>query len=91
MLLADIKAVFAEQKTDRLSSERLATLLSEREGRPWADCKRGDPMDKHGLARRLKLFGIQPEPEAIHFSDRSRARGYLLSAFGDAFARYLPV
>jgi putative DNA primase/helicase len=91
MLLADIKAVFAEQKTDRLSSEQLASLLSQREGRPWADCKRGDPIDKHGLARRLKPFEIKSEPEAIHFSDRTRARGYILSAFDDAFARYLSV
>jgi len=91
MLLADIKAVFAEQKTDRLSSEQLASLLSQREGRPWADCKRGDPIDKHRLARLLKPFEIKSEPEAIHFSDRTRARGYILSAFDDAFARYLPV
>ena len=40
-MLSDIRAVFAERKTDKLSSADLVSALNAIEGRPWAEWHRG--------------------------------------------------
>jgi Protein of unknown function (DUF3631) len=90
MLLADVRLAFDTLKTDRLRSEQLVGHLNQLEGRSWADYRRGQGISKNWLARTLHTFGIKPEPEALHFPDGNRGRGYLRSRFDDAFARYLP-
>ena len=90
MLLADVRSIFQTRKVDRLSSDQIVTDLCQFEGRPWPDYRRGNPINKHQVARLLEQFGIRPEPEPIRFEKGDRKRGYLLSAFEDAFARYLP-
>jgi putative DNA primase/helicase len=90
MLLADIRSIFQRSEVDRISSDQLVTDLCQFEEHPWLDYKRGNPINKHQVARLLEHFGIRPEPEAIRLENGERKRGYLLSAFGDAFTRYLP-
>ncbi len=87
LLLADIRTVFAEKKVDRLKSEALATALHMMSDRPWPTFDRGRMMTPAGIARMLRPFGITPE--TIRFGEET-AKGYRLSAFEDAFARYLP-
>jgi hypothetical protein len=87
LLLADIKAIFAEKGGDRLGSLELVSALGAIEGRPWAEYRHGKPITQNQLARTLKSLGIAPE--RIRDSDK-QARGYLLARFSDAFERYLP-
>ena len=93
MLLTDIRASFETRKVDRLPSDQIVADLTALEGRPWPDFRHGDPINKHQLARLLEHFEIRPK--VINFGRDHRtgkdvtARGYLLSMFDDAFARYL--
>jgi putative DNA primase/helicase len=91
MLLADIRRIFQAKNTDRITSDQLVVDLVALEGRPWADYRKGFAINKHQVARLLKHFEIRPEPEALFVENGLRARGYLRSAFDDAFARYLPL
>jgi Protein of unknown function (DUF3631)/Bifunctional DNA primase/polymerase, N-terminal/Primase C terminal 2 (PriCT-2) len=88
LLLADIRGVFAEKRADRLKSETLTTALNAMTDRPWPTFDRGRWMTPAGIARLLKPFEISSE--TIRFGEET-AKGYRLSAFDDAFARYLPV
>jgi Protein of unknown function (DUF3631) len=87
MLLEDIKAIFAERQSDRVTSQALVDDLVALEGRPWADWRKGKPMTVNNLARALKPFGVTSEN--IRVSD-GQAKGYRLAAFSSAFERYLP-
>jgi len=87
LLLSDIRVVFGMRKTDRLKSEALTTALNAMSDRPWPTFDRGRMMTPAGIARMLRPFGITPE--TIRFGEET-AKGYRLSAFEDAFARYLP-
>jgi len=87
MLLADIKDVFEEKDTDRLSSEDLLNALLDQEGRPWSEWKNGKPMTKASLARQLSKFGIITE--SVRIGGRT-PKGYHRHRFDDAFSRYLP-
>jgi hypothetical protein len=93
-LLRDIRAVFGDR--DELTTSDLLAGLFAIEESPWAewwaDARPGeDPRPSRGaamkLARTAKPFGVRSSrigPEEARF------RGYRLSAFADAFARYLP-
>jgi hypothetical protein len=90
-LLADIYAVFAERKVDRLSSDDIAIYLAGLEGRPWGKARK--PISKTQVADLLRPLYITPT--TIDFGPdphgkRKVAKGYYLSAFKDAFSRYLP-
>ena len=56
------------------------------EGRPWAEWKAGKPLSANGLARLLAPFGIAP---ATIRTATGTPKGYQLTQFEDAFARYL--
>jgi putative DNA primase/helicase len=86
-LLADIRAIFAERRTDRLPSAELVDALIAIEGRPWAEWKAGKPITANGLARVLKPFRIKP---GTIRTSVGTPKGYQLAQFDDAFARYLP-
>ncbi len=89
MLLADVRQLFEQRGTDRLSSEELTAALGKLEGRPWAEWGRQrKPLTKNQLARLLKDFHI--EPRGIRLADRDTARGYYRELFADAWERYLP-
>jgi len=94
LLLAHCWEAFAGEDTDRLATNRLLELLCARDDGPWAEWwakhLHDDGQAKVAaarLARLLRPFGIAPK--VLDFEGR-KARGYALSAFGDAFGRYLP-
>jgi len=89
LLLADIRAIFAEPdrlERDRLSSSELVTSLIAIEGRLWAEWKAGKPLTANGLARLLAPFGIAP---GTIRTSVGTPKGYQRAQFEDAFARYL--
>jgi hypothetical protein len=83
-LLASIRRIFQQRKTDRLSSETLVRALVETEDGPeWTSRV---SLTKVQLARVLAPFGIRPT--LVHGS-RACVSGYFVRDFADAFARYL--
>jgi putative DNA primase/helicase len=88
VLLADLKAIFSDRKTDRLLSSEMVKGLVEIEGRPWAEYgKTRKPLSQNQLARLLKPLGIAPDN--IRVGDKV-PKGYRLERFTEAFERYLP-
>src|SRR5262249_3221943 len=88
ILLADIAAIFAAERTDRLASAKLAALLAAIEARPRGELgKHRKPISQNQLANQLRSFGISPD--TIRIGDET-LRGYLLTDFEEAFLRYLP-
>ena len=87
-LLADIRAAFAAKGVDRLSSDELATYLGSLDNRPWPEYRAGKPISKTQVAHLLKPLGISSG--TIRLPDGTTPKGYYLTAFRDAFARYLP-
>ncbi len=86
MLLADIRAIFADREGDRMTSTDLADALVAIEGRPWAEWRGGKAITTNGLARLLAPFGVAPA--TIRVGGKT-AKGYRLADFADAFDRYL--
>jgi putative DNA primase/helicase len=86
-LLADIRAIFAERRTDRLSSAELVEALVAIEGRPWAEWRSGKAITANGFARLLAPFAIKP---GTIRTASGTPKGYMIVQFEDAFARYLP-
>ena len=88
MLLADIRDIFDDLNgTPRISTKALLHNLTEMNDRPWPEWYRGKPITARQLAKHLKPFGIAPKK--LRFSHSITERGYELSQFSDAFARYL--
>ncbi|WP_456953117.1 DUF3631 domain-containing protein [Lysobacter sp. HA35] len=85
-LLADVRAVFAANGVDRLSSEGLVeALTADVEGR-WATLNNGRPITPRQLSQRLQTFKVAPK--TVRIGERT-LRGYLAVQFADAFRRYL--
>ena len=87
MLLTDIRALFAERHTDRITSVDLVRALVAMEERPWPEWKRGKPITTRGVARLLVDFQIRPQ--AFRVDAHTTAKGYLLDDFKDTFSPYL--
>jgi hypothetical protein len=85
-LLADIRAVFAEQGVDRLASAALAAALHEIEESPWAEWG-GKPITQNAIARLLKRYGVQPKKLRI---GEETVRGYERARFETEWERYVP-
>lgn len=86
LLLHDVRRVFTERDTDRLTTADLLGELLRIEESPWADM-RGRPLGPHGLARLLRSYDIAPRVLRI---GSATPRGYTADSFADAFTRYLP-
>ena len=87
MLLSDIRDVLAGRpRVDRIGSADLAAELGAIEGRPWAEWKHGKAITATGLARLLAPFCVSP---ATRRDGPDTFKGYLVSDFNEAFARYL--
>ena len=91
-LLGDIKAIFERRALTvssdlwmRIPSRELADALAAMEGRPWPEWK-GKPITANAVARLLRHFKIAPKQ--LRFGSQN-VSGYELSAFADAFERYL--
>ena len=88
-LLQAIRDAFAEQATDRITSEVLVAGLTSDQTGPWASYgKSQKPISQNGVARLLKPFGIKPR--TVRFPASNTAKGYHRSWFNDAFDRHLP-
>ncbi len=88
ILLRDIQVAFAEHKVDRLSSARLVSILTKKEGHLWREWKGNQPLTPNALARLLDGFNIHPGE--VRIKDQV-LRGYKIEQFADAFSRYVPV
>jgi putative DNA primase/helicase len=88
LLLEDIKLIFTETGEDRIASADLVERLVEIETRPWGEWSRGKPITVRQIARLLAPFGIAP---GTIRTETTTIKGYRLSSFRDAFARYLPI
>jgi putative DNA primase/helicase len=86
ILLSDIQKVFRDAKTERLFSKTLIDELLAMTDQPWLEAHRGRAITETWLARRLRGFGIHPATLRIN---AGRAKGYELSDFQEAFARYI--
>lgn len=87
-LLADIAAVFAAAKVDKLPSVKLAEMLGAIEGRPWAEFgKARNLISANQLANQLRRFGVAPHTIRV---GNETPKGYALADFTEAFERFLP-
>jgi Protein of unknown function (DUF3631) len=90
-LLAHVRTVFAEQRTDRLFTEVLCGALKAREEWPWRDwgSRRRQPGLAPGdVAKLLRPFRIKPL--TVRVGGRTK-KGYKVEQFADAWERYLPI
>lgn len=89
LLLADVRELLVEGKTDKLSSKAICGALHALESRPWAEYgKRQKPLTQNHLAHLLAPFEIAPH--TIRMSNGSTAKGYERKDFREAFESYLP-
>lgn len=88
MLLADLKDMFENRETERLTSAEIVEHLGQMEDRPWPEWSRGKPITARGVARLLARFDVMPQVIRV---GSLTARGYLLGDLSDAFSRYLSV
>jgi Protein of unknown function (DUF3631) len=82
----DIRLIFDQRGTDRLSSQELVLGLTEVETSSWAECNHGRPLSQAGLSRLLRPFEISPR--TMRLGD-STFKGYYREFFEDAWKRYL--
>lgn len=88
MLLADIRQVFSDAKTERIFSKVLVATLCAMTDRPWPEARNGHSISEVWLANHLKNFCIKPK--TLRIGPKQRAKGYELVDFIEAFERYLP-
>ncbi len=86
-LLHDLRDVFNDRDTDRLSSEDVASALAIMQDRPWPGWRRGKPITSYGVARLLRHFGVQPRQ--VRFGTETR-KGYLREDLEEAWTRFIP-
>lgn len=86
-LLSDIQDILDRKKVDRISSAELINALCEDDEKRWATFNSGRPITPAQLAKRLNEFKIASGTRRFGLKT---AKGYLLSDFEDAFARYIP-
>ena len=88
LLLADIRDIFAELKTERLLSRVVVDALVQLEHRPWAEWgNSARPITPNQLAALLKPYDVRPGSLR---TEPGRGRGYELQDFAEAFKRFLP-
>src|ERR1043166_3870409 len=85
LLLADIRQIFAQRGSDRLSSRQLVDCLCALADRPWREAQQGGkPINEIWLGRRLGRCGVRSHN--IRLGDR-QAKGYEFGDFAEAFDR----
>jgi Protein of unknown function (DUF3631) len=89
MLLCDIRDIRDERpREDRIGSAELASILGSMEDRPWSEWGRSQkPITASALSRLLSPFGILT---GTRRKGDEVFKGYIWSAFDEAFASYLP-
>jgi Protein of unknown function (DUF3631) len=92
-LLSDLRTIFTDRKTDRLSTVDILTDLIEMDEAPWGDINGGRPLDARRLARELALYQVAPAAFRV---GGQITKGYVTYptnnqvGLGDAWSRYLP-
>ena len=86
LLLADIRNIFEQADTTRMSSSDICSRLRAIEEHPWPELRDGQPITARQLARLLEPLGIGPRQFRLN---GEIVRGYELEDFADSFARYL--
>lgn len=82
-IIADLHDVWSQIQGEKAHSATLAAMRNQLEGRRYFA-----PLSAHELSRRLGAFDIHPQANAFRIGGKN-GRGFLRSAFDDAFARYL--
>lgn len=85
-LLRHIQFLFELWKVDKVFSRRLIDGLSARKNPPWVELLKGRPLTETWLGHQLRRVGVTSKTVWI---DGVTARGYRVSDFEDAFARYV--
>lgn len=92
-LLADLRSLFADRDTDRISTVDILTDLVTLDEAPWGDINGGRPLDARHLARELAQYQVTPAAFRI---GGQITKGYVTYptktqvGLGDAWSRYLP-
>lgn len=86
-LLADIRFVFNEHKSDTVPSSALAACLSKIEGHGWAEWNHGQGITPYSLARQLKNYRVYPQTIRV---GGATPKGYRRGDFEDLWSRYCP-
>lgn len=86
-LLADIQEVIEQKRLIKIPSADLIRFLCDDDEKPWATYNRGNPIKARQLSKRLKEYGIVSK--TIRISSDATQKGYEVSQFDEAFARYL--
>jgi hypothetical protein len=86
-LLQAIQTLFDVRQMDRVTSQALCDKLNTLDDQPWMISEDRRELDQRRLAGLLRPFGIVPR--SIRMGPLT-PKGYLLTDFEDAFARYLP-
>jgi hypothetical protein len=86
-LLHDLRELFSQESTDRMSSIDIVSKLNNLDESPWGGFGEHG-LDARGLARRLGKYGIRPTTH--RFDGTTTAKGYLRADLTDAWTRYLP-
>lgn len=85
-LLADIRNAFTNKGVDKIKTVDLILELCRDEEEIWATYNRGNRLSSRQLSTRLTQHGIKSKDMRV---DGSVCKGYELSQFTEAFARYL--
>jgi hypothetical protein len=85
-LLSDIRQLFDEKLTDRMSSADLASALAGLETSPWGEWNRGKPISQAKVARLLHPYEIITHNVRI---GEKVLKGYERQDFEDVWKRYL--
>lgn len=92
-LLADLRNIFAQRDTDRLSTVDILDDLAALDEAPWGDINGpGRPLDARRLARELALYQVSPAPFR---TGGQITKGYVAYptktqvGLADAWSRYL--
>ncbi|MCZ7587362.1 MAG: DUF3631 domain-containing protein [Gaiella sp.] len=85
-LLADIRAAFAHDDADRLSTSELIERLATDDDSPWADWH-GAHVKPRTLSTILRPYGIRSR--TVRLDDGTTPKGYRRDQFEDAWTRYL--
>lgn len=89
LLLSDIRNIFAEREVDAIPSKQLLAALHADETKPWlAYGKSQKPITDRKVSDLLRDFKVYPRN--LKVAGERVAKGYLRSAFTEAFEAYLP-
>lgn len=82
------KRLMTENNKPALKTQQLLDVLAHIEESPWKSYRRdGNPLNSRDLAQLLKPYGITSDN--IWWNKETNGKGYYLSAFEDAWARYV--